>query len=150
RPHSQCAVLGSHARAHDDGWALRDDRAHARGRRIARGKAEGAALQRHFPDPWTAFRRPRRRRHPDHGRPHLFSRPDLGPHRGALCAAPPSIVLKARLMARKPAPSVFAPEIIGPAISDSFKKLDPRWLVHNPVIFTTAVAALLATIYFLR
>ncbi|MES1199737.1 MAG: potassium-transporting ATPase subunit KdpB [Pseudomonadota bacterium] len=53
-------------------------------------------------------------------------------------------------MARKPAPSVFAPEILGPAIGDAFKKLDPRWLVHNPVIFTTAVAALLATVYFVR
>jgi K+-transporting ATPase ATPase B chain len=53
-------------------------------------------------------------------------------------------------MARKPAPSVFAPEIIGPAIGDALKKLDPRWLAHNPVIFTTAIAALLATIFFGR
>ena len=53
-------------------------------------------------------------------------------------------------MARKPAPSVFAPQILIPAIGDAFKKLDPRWLIRNPVIFTTAVAALMATIFFVR
>ncbi len=53
-------------------------------------------------------------------------------------------------MARKPIPSVFAPEIVGPAIGEAFKKLDPRWLARNPVIFVTAVAALMATIFFVR
>jgi K+-transporting ATPase ATPase B chain len=53
-------------------------------------------------------------------------------------------------MARKPAPSVFAPQILIPAIGDAFKKLDPRWLIRNPVIFTTAVAALMATIFWVR
>jgi K+-transporting ATPase ATPase B chain len=53
-------------------------------------------------------------------------------------------------MARKPIASVFAPEIVGPAIGDAFKKLDPRWLARNPVIFVTAVAALMATIFFVR
>ncbi|MBC7767242.1 MAG: potassium-transporting ATPase subunit KdpB [Phycisphaerales bacterium] len=53
-------------------------------------------------------------------------------------------------MARKPIPSVFAPEIVAPAIGDAFKKLDPRWLARNPVIFVTAVAALLATIFWVR
>ncbi|MBI3438716.1 MAG: potassium-transporting ATPase subunit KdpB [Proteobacteria bacterium] len=53
-------------------------------------------------------------------------------------------------MARKPVPSIFAPEIITPALGDAFKKLDPRWLARNPVIFVTAVAAVMATIYFVR
>ncbi len=53
-------------------------------------------------------------------------------------------------MARKPVPSVFAPSILAPAIGDAFKKLDPRWLARNPVIFVTAVAALMATIFFVR
>jgi K+-transporting ATPase ATPase B chain len=53
-------------------------------------------------------------------------------------------------MARKPVPSVFAPAILIPAIGDAFKKLDPRWLARNPVIFVTAVAALMATIFFVR
>lgn len=53
-------------------------------------------------------------------------------------------------MTRKPIPSVFAPEIVSPAIGDAFKKLNPRWLARNPVIFMTAVTALMATIYFVR
>src|SRR6185503_18214015 len=53
-------------------------------------------------------------------------------------------------MARKPIPSVFAPSILGPAIGEAFRKLDPRWLARNPVIFVTAVAALMATIFFVR
>ena len=53
-------------------------------------------------------------------------------------------------MARKPVPSVLAPAILGPAIGDAFKKFDPRWLARNPVIFVTAIAALMATIFFVR
>ncbi|MFT3728872.1 MAG: potassium-transporting ATPase subunit KdpB [Terricaulis sp.] len=53
-------------------------------------------------------------------------------------------------MARKPVPSVFAASILIPACGDAFKKLDPRWLARNPVIFVTAVAALMATIFFAR
>jgi K+-transporting ATPase ATPase B chain len=53
-------------------------------------------------------------------------------------------------MARKPVPSIFAPAILVPAIGDAFMKLDPRWLARNPVIFVTAVAALMATILFAR
>ena len=54
------------------------------------------------------------------------------------------------MMARKPIPSVFAAEIVMPAIGDALRKLDPRWLVRNPVIFVTAMAALMATIFFVR
>ncbi len=53
-------------------------------------------------------------------------------------------------MARKAAPSVFAPAILMPALGDAFRKLDPRWLARNPVIFVTAGSALMATIYFVR
>jgi len=52
-------------------------------------------------------------------------------------------------MARKSAPSIFAWSIVRPAVADAFKKLDPRWLARNPVIFVTAVAALLATVFWL-
>jgi potassium-transporting ATPase ATP-binding subunit len=53
-------------------------------------------------------------------------------------------------MARNLAPPVFTWAILAPAIGDAFKKLDPRWLARNPVIFVTAVAALLSTIFFAR
>ncbi len=54
------------------------------------------------------------------------------------------------LVARNPAPSVFTWSIIGPAIGDAFKKLNPRWLARNPVILVTALAALLATVFWIR
>ncbi len=42
--------------------------------------------------------------------------------------------------------TMFSPSLIGPAIGDAFKKLNPRELVKNPVLFTTAVVALLLTV----
>ena len=42
--------------------------------------------------------------------------------------------------------SIFSWELIGPAIGDALKKLDPRQLIRNPVMFTTAVVALLLTV----
>ncbi|MEE4210223.1 MAG: potassium-transporting ATPase subunit KdpB [Parvularcula sp.] len=49
-------------------------------------------------------------------------------------------------MAQQQAGSLFASGLIGPAIRQSFVKLDPRQLVRNPVMFTTAIVALLATV----
>src|SRR5512133_795357 len=44
------------------------------------------------------------------------------------------------------APSLFDWNIVGPAIGDSFKKLDPRLMVKNPVMFVTMVGAVLTTL----
>lgn len=44
------------------------------------------------------------------------------------------------------APSLFTADLIAPAIGDAFKKLDPRQLVRNPVMFVTAVVAALLTL----
>ncbi len=43
------------------------------------------------------------------------------------------------------APSLFDWKIVGPAIGNSFKKLDPRLMVKNPVMFVTMVGAALTT-----
>ncbi|MBN8809342.1 MAG: potassium-transporting ATPase subunit KdpB [Sphingomonas sp.] len=43
------------------------------------------------------------------------------------------------------ATSMFSASLVVPAIGDSFKKLDPRQLVKNPVLFVTAAVALLLT-----
>ncbi|HUJ09805.1 MAG TPA: potassium-transporting ATPase subunit KdpB [Verrucomicrobiae bacterium] len=48
-------------------------------------------------------------------------------------------------MTQKP-PSLFDWNIVGPAIVDAFKKLDPRLMVKNPVMFVTQVGAALTTI----
>src|SRR5438309_2686620 len=47
-------------------------------------------------------------------------------------------------MTHKP-PSLFDWAIVGPAIGDSFRKLDPRLMVKNPVMFVTMVGAILTT-----
>jgi potassium-transporting ATPase ATP-binding subunit len=49
-------------------------------------------------------------------------------------------------MARAATKSLFTAELIGPAIGDAFRKLHPRELVRNPVMFVTACVALLLTI----
>jgi potassium-transporting ATPase ATP-binding subunit len=42
--------------------------------------------------------------------------------------------------------SIFSRALVLPAIGESFRKLDPRQLVRNPVMFTTAVVAMLLTV----
>jgi len=37
-------------------------------------------------------------------------------------------------------------EIAGPAVGDVFKKLNPRLMVKNPVMFVTLVGAVLTTV----
>ncbi|MDF0487696.1 potassium-transporting ATPase subunit KdpB [Sphingomonas sp. H39-1-10] len=49
-------------------------------------------------------------------------------------------------MARTPAKSLFTADLIAPAIGDAFRKLNPKELVRNPVMFTTAIVATLLTI----
>src|ERR1019366_2794891 len=43
------------------------------------------------------------------------------------------------------APSLFDCNIAGPAVVDSFKKLDPRLMIKNPVMFVTMVGAAMTT-----
>ena len=44
------------------------------------------------------------------------------------------------------APSLFDAKIAGPAIVDSFRKLNPRLMIKNPVMFVTMVGAALTTV----
>src|SRR5580658_839351 len=44
------------------------------------------------------------------------------------------------------APSLFDWDIVGPAILGAFKKLDPRVMIKNPVMFVTMVGAALTTV----
>ena len=43
------------------------------------------------------------------------------------------------------APSLFDWKIVKPALGDAFKKLDPRLMIKNPVMFVTLVGAVLTT-----
>jgi potassium-transporting ATPase ATP-binding subunit len=46
--------------------------------------------------------------------------------------------------------ALLAPSILKPAVVDAVRKLDPRQLVKNPVMFTTGVVAVLSTVLFAR
>ena len=48
-------------------------------------------------------------------------------------------------MTHKP-PSLFDWNIVGPALGDSIKKLNPRLMIKNPVMFVTLVGAALTTV----
>ena len=54
------------------------------------------------------------------------------------------------LRKRMPISSLADPKIIVPALGSAFKKLDPRYLIKNPVMFVVEVVAALTTILFLR
>ncbi|MBV8651207.1 MAG: potassium-transporting ATPase subunit KdpB [Alphaproteobacteria bacterium] len=51
---------------------------------------------------------------------------------------------------RAPSTSMFDLKIVVPAIGESFKKLDPRTLIRNPIMFVVEVVSVLTTIFFLR
>jgi potassium-transporting ATPase ATP-binding subunit len=46
--------------------------------------------------------------------------------------------------------SLFDPAILGPAVGDAFRKLDPRTLWRNPVMFTVETVSAVTTILFVR
>jgi potassium-transporting ATPase ATP-binding subunit len=52
-------------------------------------------------------------------------------------------------MTHKPA-SIFDPKILWPALGDTFRKLAPRLMVKNPVMFVTMVGAAISTVDIFR
>jgi K+-transporting ATPase ATPase B chain len=63
-----------------------------------------------------------------------------------LPAAPPKLEFKRQL---KPM-AIFDSKLIVPAIWASFRKLNPRTLMKNPVMFVVEIVSVLSTIFFLR
>jgi K+-transporting ATPase ATPase B chain len=55
-----------------------------------------------------------------------------------------------RLQRRPQARSLFDRDILGRAILDSFRKLDPRWQYRNPVMFVCEVGAAVTLLFFVR
>jgi hypothetical protein len=51
---------------------------------------------------------------------------------------------------KKEAKGLFDPDILKVAVVDSFKKLDPRLMAKNPVMFVVEVGSVLTTILFIR
>src|SRR5882757_4374726 len=42
------------------------------------------------------------------------------------------------------------PKILAPAIGAAFRKLDPRVMIHNPVMFVVEIVTMLTTVLFIR
>ena len=51
---------------------------------------------------------------------------------------------------RSAATSITDPRILGPAVWEAIKKLDPRVMIRNPVMFVVEIVACLTTILFIR
>ena len=48
-----------------------------------------------------------------------------------------------------PSASLFSPQMLLPALGESVRKLDPRAMARNPVMFVVEVGALLCTVMWL-
>ncbi|NKF31050.1 potassium-transporting ATPase subunit B, partial [Pseudomonas sp. BGM005] len=53
-------------------------------------------------------------------------------------------------MSQAKSASIIDSRILIPAVSAAFKKLDPRALARNPVMFVVATVSVLTTVLFLR
>jgi K+-transporting ATPase ATPase B chain len=58
--------------------------------------------------------------------------------------------METRTLRGGPRSSILDPAILLPAIGPSFRKLDPRTLIRNPVMFVVEVVAALTTLLFVR
>ncbi|OYD82943.1 potassium-transporting ATPase subunit KdpB [Azospirillum brasilense] len=57
---------------------------------------------------------------------------------------------KSKKTGRSQASTLLDPAILGPAVGQSFRKLDPRLMARNPVMFCVEVVAVLTTVLLLR
>ncbi|HKW44633.1 MAG TPA: potassium-transporting ATPase subunit B, partial [Candidatus Eremiobacteraceae bacterium] len=55
-----------------------------------------------------------------------------------------------RLERRPKSRSLFDGDILGRAAVDAFRKLDPRWMYRNPVMFVCEIGALVTLLFFVR
>jgi K+-transporting ATPase ATPase B chain len=77
---------------------------------------------------------------------------DQGPPSSTGVVEPPDRPIGDSARDRHPLPrrSLFDPAIVGPAIGQSFRKLDPRSLIRNPVIFLVEICSVITTAIFVR
>ena len=143
------AMLGRPLPADDPG---------ARDRRLAR-----AASSRRRPRParsrpeHAAVRRAARRRRGDRRRPHLLPRPRARPDRRAAAASEERRhtarrrrpTTRARRRSARGRESLFDPRSCA-ARSATVRKLDPRQMARNPVMFVVEIGSVLTTVLFFR
>src|SRR5690242_18057502 len=148
-PQRRHAVLQWPARRRDVDRAVLYDRADPGDCRQPRRQEIHAGDRRLVPHHRPAVGRPADRNHPDPWRPHIPSQPRARADRRSSRDDPWPAVLKGTPMSNTKTASIFSADLVGPAIGQSFRKLDPRALIRNPVLFVTATIALLLTILLL-
>ena len=152
RDQRQHALVQHDGRPRHAARPLRLCRAGAGDGRLARGEEEGPGLGGDVPDRRAAVRRPVGRRH-RHSLPSaIFPGPVARAGRRALPdARRQDLLIGDRPMSSKAKPQgLFDSKIIAAASIDALRKLDPRALAKNPVIFVTEVVSLMVTLFFIR
>ena len=174
RPDRQHALLQHHRRIRDADRAVRDDRADPRPGRLDGRQAPRRAVPRHVPDDRRPVERAADRRR-DHRRgadllPGAVTRPDrrAAPaerRKGPVGMSLPRSLLSvdlgrgtrrfqrfvtlggAKPSGEAPRPrGVFDPDLLKAALPHAFRKLDPRLLIKNPVMFVVEITAALVTL----
>ena len=135
----QHGLVQHDARRRDALRSLRPHRPGPRHRRRARPQAARPSVGRNVPDRHADVHRPPRRGDPHRRRPHLPPDARARADPGAPAA-----------MTTKKATSMFEPAIVGDAALDAFRKLDPRHVVRNPVMFLVEVGSLVVTVLFVK
>src|SRR5206468_2856212 len=121
------ALVQHDHRYRDARWPFPDDRADPRDGGLARPKENFAAERRHLPGRGRNVHHPGPGHDPAGRSSQLSAGLNSWPNRGTLPYGPGKIVLG--IMTDKythEPPSLFDWKIAGPAIGDSFRKLDPR------------------------
>src|SRR5262249_35679429 len=128
---------------------VRDDRPGARDRRIPRRQEGGGARTGDAADHGPAVRGPRRRGDPDRGRPDVLPRAEPGSNRRACPRGLRKGVLSMGDRSIR-AVSAWEGRLLKAALLDSLRKLDPRAMVRNPVMFVVEVGSVLTTLVWIR
>src|SRR5262249_31990345 len=122
------------------------DHSDARHRRQPRAQETRAAVHRYVSGDDAALQRASGQRRRDCRRADVFPGPQSWTDRRAPADGPGAGVLMSTATAR----SIWDPAIVRTAIADSFRKLHPRTMAKNPVMFVVEVGSVLTTVALLR
>ncbi len=174
RADRQHALLQHHRWLRDAARPIRDDRADPRPRRLDGRQAARRPVARHVPDHRDPVQRPAHRRDHHRRRAHVLPGPGAGPDRRAapperrkglrvMSLTRPLLSVDlgrgtrrfqrfvvgggAKPSGEPPKPrGVLDPDLLRAALPQSVRKLDPRKLIRNPVMFVVEITAVLVTI----
>ena len=174
RADRQHPLLQHHRRLRDAARPVRDDRADPGPRRVDGRQASRRPVARHVPDHRVPVQRPAHRRDHHRRRAHVLPGPGAGSDRRAapperrkglrvMSLSRPLLSVDlgrgtrrfqrfvvgggAKPSGEPPKPrGVLDPDLLRAALPQSVRKLDPRKLIRNPVMFVVEITAALVTI----